>query len=237
MGWGDAFSNLFANIGSAIAPVTTGFNNAVVQPIENMFTAPTSGTTANPYAAIAATPTASTPSLTAINPVVAPTAATAPQSYQNQVSMLSQAPNATNSNISSVLTSLGLMDAKTGQVNMKALADLYQAYQKYQLQQTLQDPSQVSKNASKLFTGLSPALTRGLNRQVDAEMQERGLTGAPGLYSEALAEAKAPYIYQGEQAALQEYLQSIGLSEGMYNQGGPLGDFSNFLTQLKLNNP
>lgn len=100
--------------------------------------------------------------------------------------------------------------------------NLAEAIQRWQMQRRLQDPSQVLAQSQKLAGGLSKGLKRSVGAATGQEMAAAGLAGAPGLYSQAVATALAPYRYQQQQDALKEYLASMQEAMAEYPGSGGL---------------
>jgi len=98
--------------------------------------------------------------------------------------------------------------------------NLAQAIQRWQLQRTLQDPSQVAANILKMQRPLSKALKRNVGAATGQEMAAAGLAGAPGLYSQAVASALAPYQQKQQEMAMQAYFDAMRESMGAYPFGG-----------------
>ena len=104
------------------------------------------------------------------------------------------------------------------------VGNLADQIQRYMIMRRLQDPSQVLKQSQVLGRGLSKGLKRDVGAATGQEMAEAGLAGAPGLYSQAVASALAPYRFQEQQNALQQYLEAMRLSGAMYpGEGGMYG--------------
>lgn len=220
MGWEQALSGIVNNIMSGVGSVGSYLGVGPGGGMYNTSAGPAGG--APPPAAGAPPPIVTPPAslvpatlpapsaAPAIAPPVAPppTAAPAPGIIQQAIASLAKNP--------------------------AEAANIWQAYQRYQQQQNLADPNWVAEQAAKLNTGLTKPLKQRITNQTDAAMAERGLGGAPGLYKEAQAEALAPYQYEAQQNALREFLASQQESMGAYPMGGPMGDFSQFLSQYKL---
>jgi len=107
--------------------------------------------------------------------------------------------------------------------------NLGDAVQRYMIMRRLQDPSQVLKQSQVLSRGLSKGLKRGVAATVGQEMAQAGLAGAPNLYAQAVTSALAPYRFQEQQNALQQYLEAMRLSEGAYpGEGGMYGPYGGY---------
>lgn len=72
-------------------------------------------------------------------------------------------------------------------------------------------PQQLSSRVSAATQPLSAGLTQSVGNVVQAEMGERGLSQAPGIFSAGLAQALAPYYQQNQSTALQEVMKQLGL--------------------------
>lgn len=104
-----------------------------------------------------------------------------------------------------------------------------EAIQRFMVQRSLQNPADVLKNSQVLSGGLSKALKRGIEAPVTAAAQETGQINAPGLYSQSVATALAPYRYQQQQDALKEYLAAMQESMGAYpGTGGLYGPYGGY---------
>lgn len=226
MGWMDAINSVISSVAPYFSAVGVGPGGGVY----NSSLGPAGG---------GATPPAPAPAMTAS---ATPPASLIPDPSQ-QITQLTgggagpqaTAPIAAPSG-APPSTSPGLIQAAIAQLtkNPAEAANIWQAYQRYQQQQNLQNPAWVAQQAGKLNQGLSKPLVNRITNETDAAMAERGLGGAPGVYKEALAEGLAPYQYQAQQDALREFLASQQEGMGAYPMGGPLGDFSQFLSQYKL---
>lgn len=106
-----------------------------------------------------------------------------------------------------------LMSAGTGLMGMvnqfslaskeKAAMDRAAYYAKH--------PEAISAIAEKLQQPLSQGLVKGTENIVNASMAEQGLSQAPGIQSQVLSQALAPYQQNAQQMALTAALQAIGL--------------------------
>lgn len=100
---------------------------------------------------------------------------------------------------------------------------IMEAINRWQLQQTLQNPAALTKGAAGLYQPMSKALKRSIIAPVTAQAQETGQINAPGLYSQSVASALAPYQYQMQMQALRDYMTALAESGGAYPQGGLYG--------------
>ena len=112
-----------------------------------------------------------------------------------------------------------------------AVAQALEMYQRYKMQQNLQNPNYVAGQIAKLQQPLSKNLVSGITKQVEAQAQERGLGGAPGLFQQALGEALAPYTFAEQNQAAQEYFDALGFANQEYPQVGGYGNFAQELAQ------
>jgi len=72
-------------------------------------------------------------------------------------------------------------------------------------------PDQLSAGITSLERPLTAGLTSSVGNAVQAYLAERGLSQAPGIQSETLAQGLAPYQLQEQQLATQAFLQKLGL--------------------------
>ena len=107
-----------------------------------------------------------------------------------------------------------------------AIAQALEMYKRFELQSNLQNPSWVAGQVGRLYTPLSGALRNEVTAQTQAGAQESGLGGAPGLFRQSLAQALAPYQFEQQQNAINEYLSSIAEAEQAYPLGGGYGDLT-----------
>lgn len=73
------------------------------------------------------------------------------------------------------------------------------------------NPQLLAQNIQSVERPLSNALTASVGNSVQGYLGERGLSQAPGITTEALAQGLAPFQQQQQQMAIQAYLQSLGL--------------------------
>ena len=90
----------------------------------------------------------------------------------------------------------------------------------------MSNPANVAAGINKLVTPMSGALQSSIANQVQAEMATRGLATAPALFSEAMAQAMAPYQMNEQQLASQNYFSEMGLPLRI-----PLGNISPYTSQ------
>jgi len=112
---------------------------------------------------------------------------------------------------------------------MTDIGNLGQAIQRFMIQRQLQNPQDLLKNSQVLSRGLSKGLKRDVGAATGQEMAAAGLAGAPNLYAQAVTSALAPYRYQEQQNALQQYLAAMGLADRMYpGEGGMYGPYGGY---------
>jgi len=100
-------------------------------------------------------------------------------------------------------------------------------------------PDQFAQGIQSFLRPMSGALTSSVGNAVQANMGERGLAQAPGIFSETLAQGLAPFQTQLQQQAINAYFQSLGLPVEAaarflpYPQGGSTASlWQNFFRQL-----
>lgn len=99
--------------------------------------------------------------------------------------------------------------------NFRANAErnkLYQAALARQRYLESLTPAQHSEGIQGFRRPLSGGLTAGVTNLVQSAMGERGLSQAPGIFSEVLAQALAPYEQQDLDRATQAWFRSLGTS-------------------------
>jgi hypothetical protein len=74
----------------------------------------------------------------------------------------------------------------------------------------INDPSKLAAASAKLQQPLSQGLTTDVQRQVDANMAQRGLGSSPAIMADVSAQALAPYYLQQQQNAMNAFLQTLG---------------------------
>ena len=80
------------------------------------------------------------------------------------------------------------------------------------------NPTAISGLVNQLEQPLSKGLTSGVGNVVNASLAEQGLSQAPGIQSQVMAQALAPYQQNEQQMAITEALKAIGLpSEALAN--------------------
>lgn len=99
--------------------------------------------------------------------------------------------------------------------NFRANAErnkLYQAALARQRYLESLTPAKHSEGIMGFRRPLSGGLTAGITNLVQSAMGERGLAQAPGIFSEVLAQALAPYEQQDLDRATQSWFRSLGTS-------------------------
>lgn len=84
-------------------------------------------------------------------------------------------------------------------------------------------PGQVATGISQLERPLDSNLLHSVGNAVSGQLAERGLSQAPGIQAEALAQGLAPYQLQEQQLAQQAFFQKLGLP--IQAQPSPFGPF------------
>ena len=109
-----------------------------------------------------------------------------------------------------LMKAIGPVTSLMGMVNQYSLA----SKEKKAMDQAMyysKHPEAISAIAAKLQQPLSSGLTTGVGNIVNASMAEQGLSQAPGIQSQVLSQALAPYQQNEQQMALTAALQAIGL--------------------------
>jgi hypothetical protein len=102
------------------------------------------------------------------------------------------------------LTSLfGMVNQFSQAQKQKALVDRSIYYSKH--------PEVVANLEKQYEKPLSSGLTSSISNVVNANLAEQGLSQAPGIQSQVLSQALAPYQQQEQQFALQEAFKALGL--------------------------
>lgn len=119
------------------------------------------------------------------------------------------------------------------------ISNLESAENKY----TSLSPAQLSGLVTQATQPLNQNLLESVGNQVQANMAERGLAEAPGIFEATESQALAPYEQQNQQTALQLVLQQMGIPlqyASTILQGlGPQSNIAPLLQMLMLrqNNP
>jgi hypothetical protein len=105
---------------------------------------------------------------------------------------------------------LGSLTSVLGSINQFSLAQKEKAamdratyYSKH--------PEAIANMVTGLTKPLSTGLVKGTENIVNASLAEQGLSQAPGIQTQVLSQALAPYQQQEQQFALQEAFKAIGL--------------------------
>ena len=72
-------------------------------------------------------------------------------------------------------------------------------------------PEAVTNMVKGATQPLSTGLTAGVGNEVNASLAEQGLSQAPGIQSQVLAQALAPYYQNEQKMALEQVLGTIGM--------------------------
>jgi hypothetical protein len=91
-------------------------------------------------------------------------------------------------------------------------------------QKALQDPTKLAAQVAAATQPLDRALTESVGNVVSGNLAEQGLSQAPGIQAQALAQGLAPFQQQNQQTALQLVLERLGLPVQLaytYLQGLP----------------
>lgn len=84
-------------------------------------------------------------------------------------------------------------------------------------------PGQVTSGITSLEQPLSQNLTNSVGNTVQGQLAERGLSQAPGIFTQALGQGLAPYQLQEQQLAQQAFFQKLGLP--ISAQPSPFGPY------------
>jgi hypothetical protein len=142
----------------------------------------------------------------------------------NQPLATSMGDPAAPSSVAQVLQSL--FGGKPGSGAAGALGgvgNLVESIMRWNTMRTLSNPAALASGASQMYQPMSKALKRAIISPVTAAAQETGQINAPGLYSQSVATALAPYQYQMQMEALKDYITALTASGGAYPQGGLFG--------------
>jgi hypothetical protein len=94
-------------------------------------------------------------------------------------------------------------------------------------------PEAIAAMESGFEKPLSAGLTKGVGNVVNASLAEQGLSQAPGIQSQVLAQALAPYQQNEQQMALMETFKALGLPTDALNAMGSLKDPNSLALLLK----
>ena len=113
-----------------------------------------------------------------------------------------------------------LMTPAGGAAGLGGIGNLVESIMRFNTMRTLQNPAALASGAASMYQPMSKALKRAIISPVTAAAQETGQINAPGLYSQSVATALAPYQYEMQQRALQDYITALQESGYAYPQGG-----------------
>jgi hypothetical protein len=83
------------------------------------------------------------------------------------------------------------------------------------LQYLSEHPEMMMQEMKKFERPLDQGLVSSLERTTDAHLAEQGLSTAPGIQQEVLAQALAPFKQNQQQMAMQALFKSLGLPDGV----------------------
>jgi hypothetical protein len=113
-----------------------------------------------------------------------------------------------------------------GGTTIGGIGNLVEAITRWNAMRTLQNPSALASGAGRMYQPMSKAFKRAIISPVTAAAQETGQINAPGLYSQSVATALAPYQYQMQMQAMQDYIEALRASGAAYPVGGvPSGGY------------
>jgi hypothetical protein len=113
-----------------------------------------------------------------------------------------------------------------GGTTIGGIGNLVEAITRWNAMRTLQNPSALASGAGRMYQPMSKAFKRAIISPVTAAAQETGQINAPGLYSQSVATALAPYQYQMQMNALNDYIEALRASGSAYPVGGvPSGGY------------
>lgn len=93
-------------------------------------------------------------------------------------------------------------------------------------------PQQLGAQVTQATQPLNAGLVQAISGNVDANMAEKGLSQAPGLQAEAIAQALAGPEQQNQQTAMQLVLQRLGLPAELLKSIPPNSNLSPLLAML-----
>lgn len=99
-------------------------------------------------------------------------------------------------------------------------------------------PQALAQRVSSATQPLSAGLTENVGNVVQANMAERGLSQAPGIFATTESQALAPFYQQNQQTALALIAQQLGIPLQALTalMGGQKSDMSNLFTKLAMGN-
>jgi len=105
--------------------------------------------------------------------------------------------------LSPIMSVFGMINQFSQAQKEKALSDRSIYYAKH--------PEAIANLAKSFEKPLDQGLIKGTENVVNASLGEQGLSQAPGIQSQVLAQALAPYQQNAQQMAITEALKAIGL--------------------------
>jgi len=91
------------------------------------------------------------------------------------------------------------------------------AYQNF-VMDLLAHPEKLAAMAAKIQQPLSQGLQQSVGNKVQADMAQRGLSQAPGIFAATESQALAPFYEQNQQTAMDAVMKSLGLPSGTFGQ-------------------
>lgn len=101
-----------------------------------------------------------------------------------------------------------------------------------------ESPAKLGSQVAQATQPLSAGLTQSVGNVVQANMAERGLSQAPGIFATAESQALAPFYQQNQQTALALISQKLGMPLETLTalMRGSSPQMSNLFTKLALGN-
>lgn len=112
--------------------------------------------------------------------------------------------------ISKLAPAIGLGTSLFGAINQFSLA----GKEKSAMDQSIyysKNPQAINALVKQFQQPLSSGLTSGVGNVVNASLAEQGLSQAPGIQSQVLSQALAPYQQNSQQMAIEEAFKALGL--------------------------
>jgi len=96
----------------------------------------------------------------------------------------------------------------------------------------MKHPEAIAALTQKFEKPLNQGLIKGVGNVVQAEAGERGLSEAPGIYQQIMAQALAPYQQQNQQTAVQQAMAALGLPAEILSGTSGGSDMSSWLSTI-----
>lgn len=109
------------------------------------------------------------------------------------------------------------------------------AYQNF-INDLMRHPDKLAALVAKFQKPLDNSLVQGVDNRVQADMAQRGLSQAPGIFAATESQALAPYEQQNQQTAMNAVLQMLGIGGSTFSNSSPSnnsGALQMFLKSLK----